>query len=88
MLCDFILTLGRDKMIWRLATAQGSIFNTPRQAFLIGSTREAFFVSFVNFYQQTFLAIFHLILVHLSIQTLTLEMHNFKPIQYTCKRND
>ena len=88
MLCDFILTLGHDLMSLRLAAAHASIFNTTRQAFLIKSMREAFFVSFVNLYQQTFLAIFYLILVHLSMQTLTLEIHNFKPIQYTCKLNN
>ena len=37
------------------------------------STLEAFFVSFVNFYQQTFLAIFYLILLHLSYLIMSCE---------------
>ena len=35
-------------------------------------------MSFVSIYQQTFLATFHLILLHLSIQILALEVHSFK----------
>ena len=55
-------------MILCLTAAHASIFNTRRQVFffLIKSAREAFFVSFVNFYQQTFLGTFYLILFHLS----------------------
>ena len=57
--------LGHDKMILRLADAHTSIFNTTRQA-LIKSEREAFFVTFIIFYQQTFLATSYLIPLHLS----------------------
>ena len=61
--------------------------------------RWSFFVTFVNLYQQTFLAIFYLILFHLSylivrstnqpviiINTnLMLEVNNFKQLQCTCE---
>ena len=44
--------LGHDKIISCLAAAHASIFNTPYQAFfLIKSSHEAFFMSFVSFYQ-------------------------------------
>ena len=46
--------------------------------FLIKSACEAFFVLSVSFYQQTFLKSFYLILLHLSIQILTLEIYGFK----------
>ena len=81
--------LGHDKMILYLATAQASIFNTPRQAFFfIKSAHEAFFCVIPKFFQQTFLATFYLIFLHLSIQTLALEIHNFKPIRYTYLRHN
>ena len=49
-------------MILCLVAKQVSIFNAPRQAvFFIKPAREAFFVSFISFYQQTFLATFYLI---------------------------
>ena len=56
-------------MILCLAAAHASIFNTPRQAFLIKSAREA--------YQQTFLASFYLILLHLSYLILIVFHHEF-----------
>ena len=69
-----IADLGHDKMILCLATAHASTFNTSRQIFfLIKSACEAF-LSFVSFNQQTFLAAFCLILLHLSIQILTLKV--------------
>ena len=57
-------------MILCLPDEDASIFNTRGRLFFIKSSREAFFVSFVSFYQQTFLATFYLILFHLSIQLL------------------
>ena len=69
-----IADLGHDKMILCLATAHASTFNTSRQIFfLIKSACEAF-LSFGSFNQQTFLAAFCLILLHLSIQILTLKV--------------
>ena len=56
-------------MILCLAAAHASIFNTPRQAFLIKSAREA--------YQQTFLASFYLILLHVSYLILIVFHHEF-----------
>ena len=53
------------------------IYTTRQVFFLIKSARETFFVSFASFYWQTLLAT--LILLQLSIQTLTLEIHCFKP---------
>ena len=50
--------------------------------------REAFFVSFVRFYQQTFLGTFYMILLHLSIRTLTLEIHTFELLRYTFECNN
>ena len=68
-------------MILWLTVAHTSLFNTPHQDFfLIKSGREAFFVSFMNCYQQTFLVSFYLILLHLSAQILMLEIHSFKPL--------
>ena len=52
------------------------------------STREAFLVSFVSFYQEIFLAIFYMFLLHLSIQILTLEIHSFKQLQYIFECNN
>ena len=37
---------------------------------------------------KTFLATFYLILRHSSIQTLTLQIHSFKPFRYTCESNN
>ena len=55
-----------------------SIFSISRQAFfLLNQHVKLFFVSSVSFYQQTFLKSFYLILLHLSIQILTLEIHDF-----------
>ena len=55
--------LGHGKMILCSAAAHTSIL-TPRQSFfLIKSECEAFFVSFVSFYQQIFLTTFYLILL-------------------------
>ena len=56
----------------------------PVRPFLIKSAREAFLPS-VSFYQQKFLATFYLILLHLSMQILTLEIYSFKPLRYTCE---
>ena len=67
-----------------MLSSRARIFNTPRQVFFWLSAREAFFVSFVGFYQQTFSVC--LILVHLSIQILTLEIHSFKPLRYISLR--
>ena len=76
-------------MILCLPAAHHFVFNTPRQAFFkIKSAHEALFVSFVNFYQQTFLATLYLVLLHLSIQSLTLEIHSFKPLRYSCECNN
>ena len=73
------LILGHDKMVLCLAATHAFIFNTMRQALFIESPCEFFFVSFVSFCQQTFLATFCLILLHLSIQIVTLKIHSFKP---------
>ena len=51
--------------------------------FLIKLAREAFFVSFVTFY---FLATFYLILLHSSIQILTLKIHSFITVYYKLLR--
>ena len=67
-----------------MLSSRARIFSTPRQVFFWLSAREAFFVSFVSFYQQTFSVC--LILVHLSIQILTLEIHSFKPLRYISLR--
>ena len=57
-----------------------SIFSISCQAFfLLNQHVKLFFVSSVSFYQQTFLKSFYLILLHLSIQILTLEIHDFTP---------
>ena len=55
-------------MMFCLAAAHTSIFNTPHIIFLIELARETFFVSFLNFYQQTISLTFYLILFQLSIQ--------------------
>ena len=56
--------------------------------FFIKSVDEAFFVSFISFYHQTFLATFYLILLHLSIHILMLEILSFEPNQYTGECNN
>ena len=63
--------LGHDKISLCLAATHVSTFNTLVALFLIKSERETFFVLFVNFYQQTFLVTFYLILAHLPIHILT-----------------
>ena len=76
-------------MILCLAAAHKSIFLTRSATapcpFFVKSAYEAIFVSFVSLYQQTFLATFYLILLHLSIQILKLEIHSLKPLRYTCE---
>ena len=76
-------------MILCLAAAHKSIFLTQSATapclFFVKSVYEAIFVSFVSLYQQTFLATFYLILLHLSIQILKLEIHSLKPLRYTCE---
>ena len=62
------------QLILCLAAAHTSIF-TMSGLFLIKLVLEVFFVSFVSFYQQTFLSAFYLIILHLSIQVSTLEIH-------------
>ena len=58
---------GHDKMISCLAAVRTSIYNTPHRAFFfIKSACEAFFVTSVRFYQQTFLATFFLITTSFS----------------------
>ena len=65
------------------------LFNTPRQTFFsIKSACDVFFVSFIRFYQQTFLATFYLILLRLSMQILTLEIQSFKRLRYTYECNN
>ena len=50
------------KMILCLAAMHAFIFNTPNQVFFwLNQGVTLFFVSFVSFYQQIFLTIFHLI---------------------------
>ena len=61
-----------------LAAVHASIFSTRVRPFLIKSARRAFLVWFVNFYRETFLVSFYLILLHLLIQILALEIHSFK----------
>ena len=39
---------------------------------------------FLGFYQQTFLATFCFILLHLWMQILMFEIRSFKPLRYTC----
>ena len=56
-----------DKMMLCLAATHTYIFNTPHIVFF-KLAREAFFVSFLNFYQQTISVTFYLILFQLSIQ--------------------
>lgn len=53
------------------------IFNTPRQVFFIKSARKTFFVLFVSYYQQTVLATFYLILVHLTYLILLVFLREF-----------
>ena len=83
---QFQLLFGQDTMVLSLAAVHTSIFNTTRQAFfLIKSAYGAFFASCISFYQQTFLVTSFLLLLHLSVQDLTLEIHSFKLLQYTCE---
>ena len=70
-------------MVLCFTAAHASAFNTPCQTFFIKYAREYFFVSFVSFYQQIILATFYLILLHLSVQ-----IHSFKPLRYTCEYNN
>ena len=59
-------------MIMCLAATHSSIFNICVRAFFIKLACESISVSFISFYQQTFL-----IILHLLIQILTLEIHRF-----------
>ena len=70
--------------------ADASIFITPHTAsdlFLLNQ-RVNLFLSFVNFYLQTFWATFYLILLHLSTQILTFEIDSFKPLRYNYECNN
>ena len=67
--------LGHDKMILCLAVAHASTFNTPCQTFFWLNQRVKFFKVIRSFYLQTFLATYF-ILLHLSIQIFTLEIHS------------
>ena len=72
-------------MILCLGFTHGSIFqDNASRLFLIKSAREPLSVSFVTFYQQTFLATFYLFLLDLSLQILPFQIHSFKPLLYIC----
>ena len=79
LLIKFVwLEVGHNKMILCLAAMYTSIFTTLCQAFfLIKSVHEAFHVPFINFYHQTYLATFYLILLNLSYLVLTVFLHEF-----------
>ena len=75
-------------MILPLAAAHASIFNTLRQAFFDQIRALYFFVSLVSFYHKQFwqFSTFS-ILFHLLTQILTLDIHGFNPLRYTCEFN-
>lgn len=50
-----------------LVAVHTSIFNASCQDFFYYISVQTFFVSFINFHQQTFLATLNLIVIHLSI---------------------
>ena len=67
-------------MILCSGAEHASIFNTPGQAFFRLNQRVKLFCVIHNFSPANILATFYLILLHLSIQILTLEIHSFKPL--------
>ena len=79
--------LGHDKMILCLVGAHTFLTRSVRP-FLSNQRVKIFLVSFVSFYQQTLLATFCFILLRLSIQSLRLEIHSFKPLRYTWECNN
>ena len=76
--------LGHDKMILCLGGAHTFLTHSVRP-FLSNQRVEIYTVSF---YQQTLLATFCFILLRLSIQSLRLEIHSFKPLRYTWECNN
>ena len=86
----FVLTACAKTMMKWLFSSHTDILILCQMLFWLYQRMMLFFVLFVSFYQQAFLAAFYLIALHFIYQkkNLILEIHSVKPLQYTNECNN